>query len=80
MHYELQKVAEILSYSTEFDNNIYIDNVALDSRINLTQHTLFFCIVGDRNNGHHYIKNAYNKGVRCFVISENIETKNISRG
>jgi alanine racemase len=75
MHYELQKVAEILSNSTEFNNNIYIDNVALDSRINLTQHTLFFCIVGDRNNGHHYIKNAYNKGVRCFVISENIETK-----
>ncbi|MDA3817395.1 MAG: bifunctional UDP-N-acetylmuramoyl-tripeptide:D-alanyl-D-alanine ligase/alanine racemase [Prolixibacteraceae bacterium] len=32
--------------------------------------TLFFALVTQRNNGHNYIRNAYNKGVRSFVVSD----------
>lgn len=37
--------------------------------------TLFFALVTDRNNGHDYIRKAYEKGVRSFVISN--EKKNL---
>ncbi len=33
--------------------------------------TLFFAITTSRNDGHNYIENAYEKGVRNFVISKN---------
>lgn len=32
--------------------------------------TLFFAIVGQRNDGHQYIESLYQKGVRAFVISD----------
>jgi alanine racemase len=32
--------------------------------------TLFFCIVSKRNNGHHYLPELYEKGVRNFVVQE----------
>jgi len=39
--------------------------------------TLFFALVTDRNDGHFYIRKAYEKGVRSFVISN--EKKNITK-
>jgi Alr-MurF fusion protein len=37
--------------------------------------TLFFALVSERNNGHDYLRKAYEKGVRSFVISN--EKKNL---
>ena len=31
--------------------------------------TLFFALVTRRNDGHHYIRELYNRGVRNFVVS-----------
>ncbi len=39
--------------------------------------TLFFAISGTRLDGHHYIEDLYNKGVRAFVVSKNVELKNL---
>lgn len=36
-------------------------------------HSIFFAISGERNNGHHYIDQVYQQGVRAFVISEEME-------
>jgi Alr-MurF fusion protein len=37
---------------------------------------LFVAIMTQRNNGHHYIADAYAKGVRAFLISQPIEQAN----
>lgn len=45
--------------------------ILIDSRkLTSPESTLFFAITGERNNGHHYIEELYQKGVRNFVISE----------
>ena len=56
---------------------VSIENLLLDSRkLTIAETTTFFAIKGDRRNGHQFISDLYKKGVRCFVISEAVETKN----
>ena len=38
-------------------------------------HCLFIALVSERNNGHKYIKDLYEKGVRAFLVSEVVEHK-----
>lgn len=55
---------------------VSIENLLLDSRkLTIAETTAFFAIKGDRRNGHQFISDLYKKGVRCFVISEGVETK-----
>ena len=50
-----------------------ITQLAIDSRkITYPNSTLFFAIVSTYRNGHQYLQSAYSKGVRCFVVSENV--------
>ncbi len=70
MHYAISEVKMILNgqFQLEWKEHI-ISAVAIDSRqINHGSAVLFFALIG-RNDGHHYIKNAYLKGVRNFIIS-----------
>ena len=47
-----------------------ISNLSVDSRrLSFPAETLFFAIKTDANDGHKYIKDAYDAGVRCFVVS-----------
>jgi Alr-MurF fusion protein len=51
--------------------NIAISLLSIDSRQSyFSADTLFFAIVGERQNGHQYISEVYEKGGRAFVISE----------
>ncbi len=57
-------------------NNTIIDTILIDSRKVVHAHTaLFVCLVTDSNNGHNFIGDAYSKGVRNFLISEDIPTQ-----
>lgn len=50
-----------------------IQDLVIDSRKSiLSQNSLFFALVGDRNNGHKYISDLYRAGNRQFVVEENI--------
>jgi len=59
---------------------MFIKNLIIDSRKLITpDNSLFFAIVTKRNNGHKYIDELYEKGVRSFIVSEtpvNIEKYN----
>ncbi|HEY3404070.1 MAG TPA: bifunctional UDP-N-acetylmuramoyl-tripeptide:D-alanyl-D-alanine ligase/alanine racemase [Ohtaekwangia sp.] len=45
--------------------------LTIDSRKAYTQQgTLFFAITGERHNGHQYIQELYDKGVRQFIVEE----------
>ena len=51
-----------------------IRSVCIDSRELPNNKALaFFALVTTSGNGHNYIEDAYNKGVRTFVISEKLE-------
>ena len=51
--------------------NLLIQELLTDSRkLTSPEHSLFFAIVTSRNDGHHYITELYQKGVRCFCVSK----------
>jgi len=61
------------------DGNLYqkgnssnsIRNILIDSRMLLSpSDTLFFALVSQRNDGHKYIGQLYDKGVRNFIVSQ----------
>ncbi|MBP6456670.1 MAG: bifunctional UDP-N-acetylmuramoyl-tripeptide:D-alanyl-D-alanine ligase/alanine racemase, partial [Chitinophagaceae bacterium] len=57
--------------------DIAILHLAVDSRkIIQAAHTLFFAIKTSNRNGHDYISNCYQLGIRHFIISDEIELTN----
>lgn len=54
----------------EFNTEIYISSVAIDSRMIFDpESSLFFALKTDRNDGHRYIADLVHSGVRAFVVS-----------
>lgn len=54
-----------------------VQSVVYDSRrIGGTLNSAFFALKGVYSNGHLYIKDAYQKGVRTFVVSEQVDESN----
>ncbi len=73
MNYSISAIASIINgnISGNNDNNIVIKNLLIDSRkINTAENSLFFAIKGERNDGHIFIADLYEKGVRSFVVSD----------
>lgn len=70
------KVNEVL-VSTEGkillgDINTEIDNIVIDSRF-VNDKSMLVAIIGENQNGHKYIKSAYENGCRVFLVSEESE-------
>jgi len=76
--YTLKSVASAIEGNYFGKENIQIHSLSIDSRsLLLPEKTLFFALLGDRHDGHSYIKDLYRKGVRAFVVSdsESIDSK-----
>ena len=74
MKYELRDIANVIGAKTEGLKGCSIDWLLTDSRsLCYPESTLFFAIKTDRGNGHHYIADLYQRGVRAFVVSEKAE-------
>src|SRR6185369_6868463 len=57
-----------------------ITNLIIDSRkVVLNEGAIFFAITGPRNNGHDYISDIYNLGIRQFVVEKKIDVKNFPK-
>lgn len=53
-----------------------IQSIAYDTRkIIGAENTAFFALKGEYRDGHSFIDAAYQAGVRCFVVSKNVELK-----
>lgn len=75
--YQLKDIARIIGGRLIGENDFEIDRLSIDSRtLVLASNTLFFALVGDRHNGHDYIQDLYDKGVRAFIVSEYVEEEN----
>ena len=77
MSYSINHISKIITASTTHLLDADIDYLLIDSRkIIFPKTALFFALPGPRRDGHSYIKEAYDRGVRNFVVSENIEAAN----
>ena len=57
-----------------------VDEVIIDSRKPiLTSNAIFFALVTPKDDGHRYIEELFNKGVRVFVVSEVPDNEIITR-
>ena len=64
------KAAELAAAELVFGSpDLVIDNVVRDSR-DAHDRSIFFCLIGENNDGHQYVGQAYDNGCRAFVISE----------
>lgn len=74
--YALHTIAAVLNAdTTALSSDPVIEHLCIDSRrIVHPSHSLFFALKTDRRNGHEFIPACYEKGVRCFVVSEKQDT------
>lgn len=74
--YPISKVSAIINGKLSGNDKHIIRHLLIDSRsASVASDSLFFAIKGNRHNGHSYIEDLYKRGIRAFVISENIEFK-----
>ena len=80
MSLSTQNIAPIINAKWfENSNSIEIDHISIDSRsLQNGKTTLFFALIGSNNNGHVFIEELIQKGVRNFVVTsipENLKDK-----
>ncbi len=83
MHYSINQIAAILNAqllqeNTSANNEHSIEHLLIDSRkIIFPESSVFIAIKGDRNDGHAYIQDVYDAGVRNFIVEKQfVETYN----
>lgn len=77
MTYSIQHIANIIRVKTKILFDCEIEYLLIDSRkIVFPNSSLFFALKSERRDGHNFIKEVYERGVRNFVVSETIDTKN----
>jgi alanine racemase len=77
INYTIQQIAQIIQAKPFISEaKSIVKEVLIDSRkLSDAKYSLFICFKSQRNNGHNYIFQLYEKGVRNFIISEHIETE-----
>jgi len=80
MGYKLENISFIVNGKTlQIFENGFIEHLLLDSRkIYSPSTSLFFALKGPRRDGHQFISELYNKGVKSFVVSEKIKIADFS--
>ncbi len=74
MTYHLQNIATIIHADVSVENDALIEYLLIDSRkIVFPQTSLFFAISGPRRDGHQFIKEVYERGVRNFVVKKGFD-------
>lgn len=75
MQYFIKDIADIVSgalvhYPSE-NAPVAIEHLLIDSRkVIYPESSVFIAISGSRNNGHHYLNDAYQAGVRNFMVEQ----------
>jgi alanine racemase len=73
MNYFIENIANIIHGKSLVLRNDIIEHILTDSRkITFPATSLFFALHSNRRNGHTFIKEVYDRGVRNFVVDEDI--------
>jgi len=74
MKYAVRDIAVIIHATAVKDSSRQIDYLLIDSRkIVFPATSLFFALPGPRRDGHDFIAEVYERGVRAFVISSQVD-------
>lgn len=80
MNYSVTQIEKIVNGKFLLNQNsaAVIEHLLLDSRkLLFPESSIFFALSGPRRNGNSFIKELYSKGIRNFVVDENIEVEAI---
>ena len=72
--YTIKRIASVVGGQLigNQSDTIIVKDILFDSRLLVdADNTLFFALSGGRNDGHKYIKELYEKGVKAFVVNRN---------
>lgn len=73
MSYTISDIAKILQIPS-VDSGAVIQDLSHDTRkISRPENSLFFALSSDRRDGHDFIPQAYDAGVRAFVVSRSVD-------
>ena len=69
--YTTSQIATLIGARLYGNADANVGFLLTDSRsLTFPEETLFFAIKTNRNDGHNYIQDLYNRGVRCFVVEK----------
>ncbi len=74
MSYKIEEIQAVIrgEFVLREGSGAVIEHLLIDSRKVISpESSLFFAIQTERNDGHNYLKDVYDKGVRNFVIHQN---------
>lgn len=72
--YQLSQLAQVLGVASAVTKDRDVAHLLTDSRsLAFPGETLFFALVTQKGNGHRYVQELYERGVRAFVVSEEVE-------
>lgn len=72
--YNLKQLSSIINGTLIGENNQIIEQVFFDSRMIINpDNGIFFALHGNQKDGHQYILDAYQKGIRNFVVEKKVE-------
>jgi Alr-MurF fusion protein len=79
MSYSIGQVCNVISGTFLYQsNNVNIEHLVYDTRkIQQPEDSLFFAIITQQNDGHKYLADAYERGIRNFVISKAHEAESL---
>ena len=70
MNYSTAQIASVIKASCNLREDYHLSVLLTDSRsLTFPEESLFFALVTERNDGHRYIRELYDKGVRNFVVT-----------
>ena len=79
MAYSIKHIAEIIKADAAVTIDSAIEHLLIDSRkIVFPQTSLFFAISGPRRDGHLFIKEVYERGVRNFIVKTGFDGSGFS--
>ena len=76
--YDIRKIAELTGgiFLKKKILNTSVEHLLFDSRqVSFPTTSLFFAIQGERRDGHDFIQQLYDKGVRNFIVEKKIATR-----
>lgn len=74
MQYTIQDIQSIINAKGIVVENTTIEYLVIDSRkIIFPNNSLFFALHSDRRDGHNFIEEAYQRGIRNFIVEKSID-------
>jgi Alr-MurF fusion protein len=71
MNYTPEQIAEFVGGKLVSSSNQLVGHVSTDSRsVQNSSNTVFFALVSEKRNGHNFIKQLVDRGIKTYVVSE----------